>query len=268
MSKKYLIITEGNVTEPNFLVPLFQKYGFSVTEEEQINVRVENVSSIFDKYEIKLDDKNIIVIAQGPRNRIRDLMLLFENNQYDIEKFFVKSSELFAATFLIYDVDQTLCDQLESAFNKFNNEQSGLLLVSSPCIEVLAHENEFGIAEITGTHLSEVYKNKINEYINHKYHISLKDYIINNFEKIALSYLEQNVCEFNSQNIMEHPQLVISKINELNKRTLLSNNSVEFNYRYFTTVLYVCFAYVLGLTKEFENASILKNFLLENSINN
>ena len=66
----------------------------------------------------------------------------------------------------------------------------------------------------------------------------------------------------------EKQSLREKNVNELNKRTLLSNNSVEFNYRYFTTVLYVCFAYVLGLTKEFENASILKNFLLENSINN
>lgn len=266
MSKKYLIITEGNVTEPNFLVPLFQKYGFSVTKEEQINVRIDNESSDFNKYEIELDDRNIIFIAQGPRNRIRDLMLLFENNQYDIEKFFVKSREVFSGIFLIYDVDQTLCEQLQSAFMKFNNEQSGLLLVSSPCIEVLAHKKELAIDEIKGTHLSDVYKNKINEYVNQNYHMSFKEYIINNFEKIALSYLEKNVCDFNSQNIMEHPQLVIKKINELNKRILLSNNIVEFNYRYFTTVLYVCFAYVLGLTKEFDNASLLRDFLLKNSI--
>lgn len=44
MSKKYLIITEGNVTEPNFLVPLFQKYGFKVNKQEQINVRIDNAN--------------------------------------------------------------------------------------------------------------------------------------------------------------------------------------------------------------------------------
>lgn len=60
---------------------------------------------------------------------------------------------------------------------------------------------------------------------------------------------------------MEHPKLVISKINTLNKRTLLNDGSVEFYYRYFTTVIYVCFAYVLGLTKEVDNVSILKEFL-------
>lgn len=44
MSKKYLIITEGNVTEPNFLVPLFPKYGFKVNKQEQINVQIDNAN--------------------------------------------------------------------------------------------------------------------------------------------------------------------------------------------------------------------------------
>lgn len=265
MNKKYLIITGGNVTEPNFLVPLFQKYGFKVNKQEQINVRIDNENASFKNYEIELDNRNNIIIAQGPRNRIRDLMLLFNNNKYDLEKFFVKSQELFSGIFLIYDVDQTLKEQLESAFNKFNNEQSGLLLVSSPCIEVLANKNEIITEEISGTHLSKVYKNKINEHINQKYHMTFEKYIIENFERLALIYLEKNVNDFNSQNIMEHPQLVISKINELNMRRLTSENVVEFKYRYFTTVIYVCFAYVLGLTKEIDNANILKEFLIKKS---
>lgn len=40
MNKKFLILTEGQVTEPNFLIPLFQKYGFNVNKEEQIDVRI------------------------------------------------------------------------------------------------------------------------------------------------------------------------------------------------------------------------------------
>lgn len=198
MNKKFLILTEGQVTEPNFLIPLFQKYGFNVNKEEQIDVRIGAKNSNFKKYEIELDNRDIIVIAQGPRNRIRDLMLLFNNKQYDLEKFFDQSRELFSAIFLIYDVDQIINEQLEIAFEKFNNEQDGLLLVSSPCIEVLSHEKELNINEIKGTHLSETYKNKINQYINTKYHISVIDYIIKYFEQIALKYLEKNAYELDS----------------------------------------------------------------------
>lgn len=260
MNKKFLIITEGEVTEPNFLVPLFQKYGLRVLHTKQIDVKINDETTIFTEYQSKMYDKDII-IAQGPRNRIRDLMKLFKNNSYDLERFFEKSSELFAGIFLIYDVDQTLNDVLEESFNKFNNEQDGLLLISSPCIEVLAHENDFPLTEIKGKHLSKIYKPRIKEYINNKYQCSLQDYLINNFEKNALKYLEQNVNDFNCKNVMEHPGLVISKVNLINKRTLLEDNIVEVNYRYFTTVIYVCLAYITGLTKEIDNSDILKEVL-------
>ena len=33
-------------------------------------------------------------------------------------------------------------------------------------------------------------------------------------------------------------------------------------YRYFTTTLYVCIAYILGLTKEIDNSEIVEEFFL------
>ena len=44
------------------------------------------------------------------------------------------------------------------------------------------------------------------------------EYIQRNFEPLALRFLEYNQREFNSDNVMEHPSLVIGKINELNER--------------------------------------------------
>mgnify|MGYP003295449722 CR=1 FL=1 len=36
------------------------------------------------KYEISNNRNDIVVVAQGPRNRIRDLLLLYDNKKYDI----------------------------------------------------------------------------------------------------------------------------------------------------------------------------------------
>ncbi len=66
---------------------------------------------------------------------------------------------------------------------------------------------------------------------------------------------------------MEHPQLIINMINKLNIRKLNKDNQVHFYYRYFSTVIYVCVAFILGLTKEEENVEILKKFLKEKTQN-
>ena len=68
-------------------------------------------------------------------------------------------------------------------------------------------------------------------------------------------FLKQNYIDFNEPNIMEHPSLVIKKINQENIR---EDNYVY--YRYFTTVIYVCIAYALGLTKQIENYNEVYSF--------
>ena len=267
MNKRFLIITEGSETEPNIFVDLFKKYGFYVEHESQIKLNVDKENKgIFANYKLFNSKKDTIIIAQGPRNRIRDLLRLYDNQKHDIERFFTKAKENFSGIFLIYDVDQTLSNDLKEAFNKFNNEQDGLLLVSSPCIEVLAHEEMTNITEISGTHLSKCYKNQINQYINNTYHMKTEEFILKNFEKISLKYLNDNVKELKSNNVMEHPQLIVDKINEYNSRKLTTLKEVEFHYRYFSTVVYVCFAYILGLTKQINNSRIIKRFLEKNSI--
>ena len=59
---------------------------------------------------------------------------------------------------------------------------------------------------------------------------------------------------------MEHPDFVLEQINELNERKFESNDCLPVVYRYFTTTLYVCLAYILGLTKEMENAQRVIEF--------
>lgn len=267
MNRKFLILTEGSVTEPNLLAPLFEKYGFEVKKEEKINIELETKENFeFSKFEVENAKKDLVIIAQGPRNRLKELIKLYNTN-VRMEKFFTTSRDIFAGIFLIYDVDQTLKDVLTDIFNKLNNEQEGLLLISSPCIEVLAHYEFFKDDEISGYHISQCYKKPLNMAVNNKYHISVDQYLVDNFEKLAVFYLDKNIKEFKNNNVMEHPELIVKKVNELNERNLISENTVELRYRYFSTVLYVCFAYILGLTKNEDNAEKIRDFLIKKNKN-
>ena len=67
---------------------------------------------------------------------------------------------------------------------------------------------------------------------NFKYDNSL-DFIIANFEKCVLYYLDKNVSEFQEYNIMEHPQLVKDMINKINVRKYISKD----NHPEFTDIL-------------------------------
>ena len=94
------------------------------------------------------------------------------------------------------------------------------------------------------------------------------EYIQRNFEPLALRFLEYNQREFNSNNVMEHPSLVIDKINELNERRNWiedGNNLSECIYQYYTTVIYVLLAFVFGLTVEIDNCSKVRDFLTKYS---
>ena len=60
---------------------------------------------------------------------------------------------------------------------------------------------------------------------------------------------------------MEHPRLIVEKINCLNERVNLPNRCDSYViYRYFSTVVYVAIASSRGLTREIENYGIVKSF--------
>ena len=68
---------------------------------------------------------------------------------------------------------------------------------------------------------------------------------------------------------MEHPRLVVDKINKMNDRINYKNEKgkiiTECFYRYFTTVIYVFIAYINGLTIQIDNYDIVYNFFKEQS---
>lgn len=252
----YLILTEGKETEPDVISEVLKKYGFNIVRCHQIKE--------YDKIEIDINElsnnKNNIVIAQALRNRLSDLLKIYRKENVDLDLLYGSSATYFAGVFLLFDVDHTSNEELIEIASIHNDEtDKGLLLLSSPCIEIMAEPNRTEIIEVD--HLKE-YKSEINKRIDMqlKNGYTSKQYIINNFEELALAFLDKNAKEFGSYNVMEHPMLIINKINELNVR---SNEHVV--YRYFTTVIYVVLAYICGLTKEINNYETIKNFLKKNT---
>ena len=251
--KNYLLIVEGQLTEPTIFEYIFKKLGYSVNKIEG----KLSLSNDFNDLIVKLliEDKDSVTIIQGPKNRINELIKLFENEHYDIKRIFNNLNINFTAVFWIYDVDHTSCENLSKMFNRYNNENDGLLLVSSPCIEILSRPKYNDILEVK--HLNQ-FKAETNVYIDNLYHTNAKDYIKENFFKLSIEYLDRNYIEFKEQNIMEHPGLIINKINQQNERT-----DTWVKYRYYTTVVYVVVAYILGLTKEIENYEIVRKYFIE-----
>ncbi len=255
MAKSFLIMTEGSKTEPNILESVLKKYGFNVIRKNPIKIKEEHPFDL-DVTELA-DNKDNIYIAQGPKNRISEFLRLFNDQTEDIERYFSELKENFAGIFLIYDVDHTSKEDLDEMFVKFQDETSGLLILSSPCIEILSEPNRKDIIKVN--HLSE-YKSERKKWVQDNFSNSVEYYIINNFEDLVLSFLAKNCEESGSNNIMEHPEFVLKQINTFNERTYVNNDLQPVLYRYFTTTLYVCIAYILGLTKEIENSQKVADF--------
>ena len=63
-------------------------------------------------------------------------------------------------------------------------------------------------------------------------------------------------AEFHDDNVIEHPHLVVDRINQMNVR----NDDGSALYRYFTTVVYVAIAYMKGLTAKVDNYKTVRDF--------
>lgn len=270
MINNYLLIVEGEKTEPELFSRILESYGFHVEivkEKYDVNfpfeVNLKNVSK----------DKINVLIVQFKQNRIHDFMIKFNKSEEDLGRYFNSEPNYFKAIFLIFDVDHNERKDLEECMNKFNDESSGLLLISSPCIEVLADEM-FNLENRCETyqHIKKDYVSKVNErcYKNNK--CNSLDYIVSNFHSLVLSFLKKNRDDFDENNVMEHPWKVIQKINELNERKNWKDEEgkrrSELIYRYFTTVVYVFIAYIHGLTTEVDNYCFVYDFFNKHSNKN
>ena len=257
MSKSFLIIVEGKVTEKDIFEQVLTKYGFEVLCKDKINVELSSFESVGLKRSELVSNKDSVIIVQGPRNRIRDLLLHYDRNQEDYDRLFNDYGKSFAGVFFVYDVDHATKEELSAMFEKYKDETSGMLLVSSPCIEVLSQP--YRTEELSVEHLTE-YKKQLNVAFAESDKKSAKQYIIDNFNSLILQFIDMNTRDSGLQDVMQHPAFVVEEINKQNTRTYVSKDVIPVKYRYFTTVVYVCIAYMLGLTKEFENVEQVKQF--------
>lgn len=253
MSKKFLFLVEGQETEPDIIGTVFERYGFNSVKanRQTIDGSIEfNISELSD-------NKDNIVIAQAYNNRLEDVLKKYQDRYCDLGKLFSKDESLFAGIFLIFDVDHTSMDSLNELFGKFNNESDGLLLVNSPCIEVLSEPDR--VQELIIREHFKEYKKERRSKINEQYHCTITKYICDHFEENVVKFLTQNYEEFNENNISLHPQLVIEQINLKNERNADGSAII----RYFTTVIYVAIAFVKGLLKQENNYPLVLAFFLE-----
>ena len=251
MGKNYLFIVEGEKTEPCILQAVLERWGYNAIKTNRISELLEFGLS-FDETKLT-NTKDNIIIAQAPRNRLHDLITLYKRHHIDLDKLFGAGKDiLFSGIFVIFDVDHTSVSDLQESFEFHCDETtSGLLLVSSPCIEIISEPQRKDCLSVC--HLGE-YKSARNTHCHNKYKKGVTQYIADNFESLALEFLEKNYNEFQESNIMEHPKLVIETINKNNIR-----NVESVVYRYFTTVVYVALAYISGATREIDNYCIVKD---------
>lgn len=261
-NKNFLIIIEGEKTEKNIMEAVFKKYGFQVECCKKLNLSSGDFKSgkemPFDISSLK-SELGKVFIMQGERNRLSNWLNVINGATFDYDSALRDFAENFAGVFLLYDVDHNSNEVIECMSEKFKSENDlGLLLLSSPCVEVLSDTDP---EELKVEHLKE-YKVKRNIQLHKEFAMGVEEYIIKNFEKLAVHYLDKNREEFSENNIMEHPRLVVSKINAMNVRDFKDEKTGKIMvwYRYFTTVIYVCIAYILGLTKEIDNYQIVRDF--------
>ena len=253
---KYLLIVEGEKAEPRIFENILSRYGFKV---ERLKRPKTFVGYSFALEETVVENGvDTVYIMQSPKNRIGEFIHTCIEENWDLHQAFHQDNGLFNGIFIIFDVDHTSSESLDCMMKRFSDEfDEGLLLVSSPCLEIISEPNR--IAPIEVCHLSE-YKRERNKELHGNPGIKKGtiDYIINNFEDLLISFLDRNQKDFKENNIMEHPVRAVQKINKHNTRC-----EDKVYYTYFTTVIYVAIACFMGLTRDIDNAEAVKKFLSE-----
>lgn len=256
---RYLLIVEGERTEKHIFQRVLERYGMVVDVQGRISTYAELGELELAETELHRGDDHVLIV-QAPKNRLGELLKLYGEEDFELSFRFGKRESPFNFIFLIFDVDHTSNKDLEEIFRLHQDEtDTGLLLLSSPCIEVMSDPGRR--KELAVDHL-RTYKKERNICINDTMLLgcSVEEYIANNFEALAVFFLDQNCRDFHDDNVMNHPAEVVEMVNRYNDRT-----SANVVYRYFTTVIYVVLACVFGLQRQVDNSGILREFLVSHS---
>lgn len=136
-NSRYLLIVEGEKAEVNVISAVFQRYGFKMRITPKFSF--DSIKD-FQIEQLSNDSGKTIYIAQSAQSRIHDVVTKFNKNTDSIERFFHLNQLNFRGIFLLFDVDHNDKEDLSTMFGQFNDESEGLLLISSPCFEVIGDE--------------------------------------------------------------------------------------------------------------------------------
>ncbi|HPK58909.1 MAG TPA: hypothetical protein PLF33_05840 [Bacilli bacterium] len=256
MNLHYLLIVEGEVGEYNILHDNLVKHGYYVNKFERKFWLNDDLPD-FNITEYQ-KDKRIVTIVQGPQTRICNLISDYDKNcNVPLEFISAKALDLpiFAGIYFIYDVDFNDNASFQNFYSIFNNPQDGLLLVSNPCIEVLADKVKTPNAYTKITQYKEVVWKQLR-----KGRGNLVKYIAEHFNELIIETIKQNSLEFNENNVSEHPDLLLKKNIETNKTILNDEGQLQLLIRCFSTVIYVFIADIENITKDFDNTQKLIAF--------
>ena len=171
MNKNILLVVEGSKTEHKILGTIFKKYGFEVITKPALNKELSNYNETLTIHEYS-NSKDIITIVTGPHSRLKHILKTYNKDTDNFERFLNLANKNFVATFFIYDVDHTSKEELKEVFNNLNDESSALLLVSSPCIEIISDTNRY--LPIQVDHIKK-YKSERNIYCHSTFKMNTEE---------------------------------------------------------------------------------------------
>ncbi len=244
-----LIIVEGDKFEISIINNLFEKLGYIVETEKRHGSFNVSTFKLYDKY---------IFLIPGPKPQVSSVIKEFDSTTEDLKNYFGLTNIDIGLIFIVYDVDDANNTNVINFYKKYNNSQEGLLILSNPCLEVIADDtfNEYsGVPRL----YKEIVRNqiKIRKKLKSFSENDLIQYINENIFSLLKLHLNRNIRKYGSKNVLEH-------IDECQKdilQNIISQNS--YYYKKIFTTIYVIIAEIFGITKQIENSDLLNNKLDE-----
>lgn len=243
MNKCALLVVEGSVTEPTIFKYIFEKYGYKF---------VNMMDNDWIAYKVDISENKTIYLIQGDRNRLNEF--LNEYSEYDTLSQKYGIDDVVALNYIIYDFDYVTKDKMKELQKKFTSPQEGELLLSNPCIEVIA-EKDF---DYVHDNHSSFYKKRIKKILTDEKYRSIEgvklieSYVCENFEDLMINHIKRNCEVFETNNVNEHPSKLIEHVMSTN---IIDEEKEFFRFYYLSTVIYVAIADLEGLTKDIDNAN-------------
>jgi hypothetical protein len=237
-----LIITEGEKFEVSILLSLFNKLGFNTISEER-----------FGSFEYRVysnNEKNIYIIP-GPKPQVLSVLNEFDKSTQDLQSYF-GIKENISLNYFVYDVDFASHHMLLDKYKKYNEPVEGLVILSNPCIEVVADSE---LKPYTGVprDYKQVVANQLHdlrkiEFANDK---RLLEYTSNNIVILLVEHIKKQIVILGSSDALEH---IDNHISNISKNNLDMDDPSKNSYERIFTMLYIMLSDIFGFTYKYDDS--------------